>query len=126
MTYFQSLSPQPPLIKMMAILGVSTFTGAVVWLGKRVIQLSFNEGFLFSFLSLFSIKAAHKIKSIAEKKIHSPLILNTLFGSIAFGVPLFLLHQITPLSLISATYLLVASIGIRVFYKKVTDQNPYI
>lgn len=115
--------PCNPIIK---ILGTSTLTGIVVWLGKKIIPLNFQSGFLFSALSLIFIKIAHKINCRIEKKIRIPIIRGVIFCAVAFGTPIAIMHQITPLNLMIAAYLTVVTIATRQIFLVVTDRNPFL
>ena len=108
------------------ILATSTLAGTAVWLGKTVIPLNFQCGFLFSALSLISIKIAHKIDSLIEKRFRIPIIPESIFCVIAFGIPTAFMHQITPLNLLWASYLTIIAAVTRQIYFTVTGKSPFL
>jgi hypothetical protein len=115
--------PCNPVIK---ILGTSTLAGTVVWLGSRVIPLNFQYGFLFSTLALISIATASKIDPMIKAKFQAPIIHRSIFCVIAFGIPIAITHQITPLNLIKASYLTLVTVVTRQAFRIITDRNPFL
>jgi hypothetical protein len=115
--------PCNPVIK---ILGTSTLAGTVAWMGKRVIPLDFQCGFLFSTLSLISIKIAQEIYPKVKENFQIPIIRGSIFCVIAFGIPIAITHQITPLNLIQAGYLTLVAMGARKVFRIFTDRNPFL
>ena len=115
--------PCNPIIK---ILGTSTLAGTVVWLGNRIIPLSFQCGFLFQTLSLISLKIAWKIDPIVQAKFQAPIIYGSVFCVIAFGIPIAIMHQITPLNLMKASYLTLVAMATRQLFLTATDRDPFL
>jgi hypothetical protein len=116
-------SPFDPIIK---ILGTSTLAGTVVWLGYRIIPLNFQSGFLFSALSLITLKIASEINPIINARCRVPIIRGSIFCGIAFGIPIAIMHQMTPLDLMKAGYLTLVAVATRQVFRIVTDRNPFL
>lgn len=115
--------PCNPIIK---ILGTSTLAGTVAWLGNRIIPLNFQCGFLFSTLSLISMKIAWKIDPMIKANFQAPIIYRSIFCAIAVGIPIAITHQITPLNLIKASYLTLVAVATRQVFRIVTDRDPFL
>lgn len=113
--------PCHPTVK---IFGPATLAGAAVWLGKVAIPLNFRDGFLFSTLSLATIKIAHLINQKA--KLRMPILRTAVTLFISFGVPAAIVHQFTPLNLITAPYLIIVVAATRWIFRKTTDLCPFL
>lgn len=115
--------PCNPIVK---ITGSSTLAGAAVWLGKSVTHLNFQYGFLFSTLSLISIKIHHKMTPMIEANFRMPIVRGTIHCMVAFGIPIAIMHQITPLNVMQASCLTMIAIASRQVFRVVTDRNPFL
>lgn len=116
--------PCNPFIK---VLGSSTISGVITWLGRGIVPISFGNGFLFSAFSLVSLKIAHRIDSMLEaKKINIPIINGSIFFLVACGAPLAIIYQITPLNLMMGGYLILVSALSRQIFRTVTDWSPFL
>ena len=104
--------PCHPVIK---VLGVSSIAGGMVWIGRIFISLNFQDGFIFSTLSLVAIKIAYLADPFIQPKFKAPIIVSGSFLAISFGIPVVIMSQIKTLNLTMAIYLSIVAILARRF-----------